>query len=219
MAPDLFPFSPLESRPSLNLRRWRLFLRSVGALRIGFFTSLLFTGLMVYVTSFSPSQRFQAWNYRGSLELIDSNGTLLIDQTRHFATQSYAIIPDNPSRPSPSSSPVSDVLSLEQIRDIVAPTRGFFSRDYSLGLGWNNVSRVCWHYISSTNNLVTGAVYHRGCYPSGGTAGSYLGYTFVLLRTCVRVQYVCGAFPTSDQYSYTLTSPQHCLRGLRNHGK
>jgi hypothetical protein len=34
----------------------------------------------------------------------------------------------------------SDVLSLEQVRDIVATTRGFFSRDYSLYLGWNNVS-------------------------------------------------------------------------------
>jgi len=37
------------------------------------------------------------------------------------------------------SSP-SDVLSLEQIRDIVATTQGFLSRDYSLNLGWNNVS-------------------------------------------------------------------------------
>ena len=39
-----------------------------------------------------------------------------------------------------SSSPLSDVLSLEQIREIVATTRGFFTRDYSLNLGWNNVS-------------------------------------------------------------------------------
>jgi hypothetical protein len=51
-------------------------------------------------------------------------------------------IPANPvfsltSDEAPSS--LSDVLSLEQIRDIVAPTRGFLSRDYSLHLGWNNV--------------------------------------------------------------------------------
>ena len=39
-------------------------------------------------------------------------------------------------------SPVSNFLTLEQIRDIVAPTRGFYSRDYSLYLGWNNVSRL-----------------------------------------------------------------------------
>ncbi|KAH9980621.1 hypothetical protein BJV74DRAFT_887716 [Russula compacta] len=45
-----------------------------------------------------------------------------------------------PSSPSPP--PVSDVLTLEQIRDIVAPTRGFFSRDFSLHLGWNNMRYI-----------------------------------------------------------------------------
>ncbi|KAH9081639.1 hypothetical protein EDB83DRAFT_2539219 [Lactarius deliciosus] len=37
---------------------------------------------------------------------------------------------------------LSDVLTPEQIRDVVAPTRGFFSRDYSLGLGWNNMRYI-----------------------------------------------------------------------------
>ena len=37
-------------------------------------------------------------------------------------------------------SPFSDVLSLEQIRDIVGTTRGFYARYFSLYLGWNNVS-------------------------------------------------------------------------------
>ena len=49
-----------------------------------------------------------------------------------------------PTNHDPSS--LSDDLSLEQIRDIVAPTRGFFSRDYSLYLGWNNVS-ICGNLI------------------------------------------------------------------------
>jgi hypothetical protein len=79
------------------------------------------------VTFFSPSWRLPDWHlsaylYPDPLELADHN--------------------DNPFPPLPSSSPVSDVLTLEQIRDIVAPTRGIFSRDYSLYLGWNNVSRV-----------------------------------------------------------------------------
>lgn len=30
-------------------------------------------------------------------------------------------------------------LELEELRDLVAQTKGFFVRDYSLGLGWNNV--------------------------------------------------------------------------------
>ena len=41
-----------------------------------------------------------------------------------------------------------DVLSLEQVREIVTPTRGFFARDYSLNLGWNNVS-VCSNLIQA----------------------------------------------------------------------
>jgi hypothetical protein len=53
-------------------------------------------------------------------------------------------IPTNNASSSPTSggapSSPSDVITLEQIRDIVATTRGFFSRDYSLNLGWNNVS-------------------------------------------------------------------------------
>jgi len=44
------------------------------------------------------------------------------------------------STPTNHVSSPSDGLSLEQIKGIVAPTRGFFSRDYSLYLGWNNVS-------------------------------------------------------------------------------
>jgi hypothetical protein len=153
MAPDLFPFSPYKSRVALNLRRWRSFLRSNGALRIGFFTTFLLTGLMVYVTFFSPSWRLPDWHlsssfYPDPLELADPNERLLVDPK--FATllpnpTPESIIPDNPPPPLPSPSPVSDVLTLEQIRDIVAPTRGFFSRDYSLGLGWNNVSGVFWH--------------------------------------------------------------------------
>ena len=35
---------------------------------------------------------------------------------------------------------VSDDLDLEALRSIVAGTRGYYARDYSMGLGWNNVS-------------------------------------------------------------------------------
>jgi hypothetical protein len=54
----------------------------------------------------------------------------------------WSIPANHVSSPTSDEAPssLSDVLSLEQIRDIVAPTRGFLSRDYSLHLGWNNVS-------------------------------------------------------------------------------
>jgi hypothetical protein len=75
-----------------------------------FFSSLLLLNLMLYMTFLSPYD------------------PLFFSSSEWFTPTNHA-----------SSSP-SDVLSLEQIRDIVAPTRGFFSRDYSLNLGWNNVS-------------------------------------------------------------------------------
>jgi len=33
-----------------------------------------------------------------------------------------------------------DDMTLEQIREMVSKTKGLFARDFSLGLGWNNVS-------------------------------------------------------------------------------
>jgi hypothetical protein len=78
--------------------------------------SFLLVGLILYMTFLSPDGPFiSEWS-----------------------------IPANHSLSSPTSdeapSSLPDVLSVEQTRDIVAPTRGFFSRDYSLYLGWNNVS-------------------------------------------------------------------------------
>lgn len=39
---------------------------------------------------------------------------------------------------------VSDDLDLEELRSMVTGTRGYYARDYSMNLGWNNVSHpVC----------------------------------------------------------------------------
>jgi hypothetical protein len=50
-----------------------------------------------------------------------------------------------PAQDHPTPKPVppihnADVLDLEALRDLVATTRGFWARDWSLHLGWNNVS-------------------------------------------------------------------------------
>jgi hypothetical protein len=81
--------------------------------------SFLLVGLILYMTFLSP------------------HGPLLLSSSEWTISANHAL--SSPTSDEASSSP-SDVLSLEQIRDIVAPTRGFFSRDYSLNLGWNNVS-------------------------------------------------------------------------------
>ncbi|KAH8993698.1 hypothetical protein EDB92DRAFT_1979327 [Lactarius akahatsu] len=120
MAPDLLPFSRPESHATFQPHRWRSVLHSNGARKIRIFsTGFILTGL-VYVAFFSA--------YGPLLRPLGLADPLLVDPK--FA----------PSRPSPPFPP--DVLTLEQIRDIVAPTRGFFSRDYSLGLGWNNVRYI-----------------------------------------------------------------------------
>jgi hypothetical protein len=81
--------------------------------------SFLLVGLIFYMTFLSP------------------HGPLLLGSSKWFIPKNHAS--SSPTFDKAPSSPP-DVLSLEHIRDIVAPTRGFFSRDYSLYLGWNNVS-------------------------------------------------------------------------------
>ena len=141
MAPDLFPLPPSESYPT-NKPRWqrRSFFLSHCTIKIGFFATTFFlTSLLVHVAFFSPSSHSSSWRLSDwhlpshfdpdSLQLADPSEPSLVDPK-------VANVLPNP--------PVSNNLTLEQIRDIVAPTRGFFSRDYSLGLGWNNVSVSCY---------------------------------------------------------------------------
>ena len=120
-------FSRSGTQAALKLCKWEAFLRSKSALTISFLsTTFLLTGLIAYLNFFStpgPSWRLPNWH---SLSQFDPT----------FLPESASEIP---IRPSPSS-PVSDILTVEQIRDIVAPTRGFYSRDYGLSLGWGNVS-------------------------------------------------------------------------------
>ena len=67
---------------------------------------------------------------------LSPHGPLLLRSSETISTNHAFSSPTSDK----ATSWLSDALSLEQIRDIVAPTRGFLSRDYSLYLGWNNVS-------------------------------------------------------------------------------
>ncbi|KAG8219801.1 hypothetical protein J3R82DRAFT_774 [Butyriboletus roseoflavus] len=52
------------------------------------------------------------------------------------------ILDTSPSPHTPTYVPATDFfkehLSIEEIKAMVSQTRGFYTRDYSLGLGWNN---------------------------------------------------------------------------------
>ncbi len=81
------------------------------------------------------------------MALLSPHGPLLLSSSDPYEPFQLSSNKSTPTNHAPSSntsdeapSSLSDVLSLEQVRDIVAPTRGFFTRDYSLNLGWNNVS-------------------------------------------------------------------------------
>jgi hypothetical protein len=139
-------YSPLPqwhspTQPSHDQTSWRRngFFRSFNTLpRIGIaFGAFLFSTLIFYLTFFSPHDgplSFSSSDWYGlnttSAQRVGSNESL------PAPTNDASALPTPDEEPSPPS----DILSLEQIRDIVARTRGFFSRDYSLNLGWNNVS-------------------------------------------------------------------------------
>ncbi|KAH9173184.1 hypothetical protein EDB89DRAFT_2095346 [Lactarius sanguifluus] len=124
MAPDLLPFSRPELHVACQPHRWRSVLRSNSALKLGFFSTGFFLVYVAFFSAYGPS----SWRLPG------------LNPPSHFDPDPLKLadpLVDPKFAPFPP-----DVLTLEQIRDIVAPTRGFFSRDYSLGLGWNNVRYI-----------------------------------------------------------------------------
>jgi hypothetical protein len=138
MGPDLLTPSPSQLPHNRALRRWRAVLRSA-PLRSGIlFGAVVFISLFLYTTVLSP--RGSLWLRPPDWHGLSQNESLVpdLENTSPSASLSTPI----PVETSPSPPPISDILTVEQIRDIVAPTRGFLTRDYSLGLGWNNVS-VC----------------------------------------------------------------------------
>ena len=183
MAPDLLPLLPSESHAARRPRRWWSFLRSNGALKIGFFSTQFFlTGLIIYLTFFSPhapSWRFPDWHLPSRFD-PDS-------------------VPDDPSSTSRSSSPVSDVLTLEQIRDIVAPTRGFFSRDYSMHLGWNNVSvSVSIRYLLRMISCQVRYIFEAALLQAELLNRTLILPSFIYARACEYNMYVTRSLPCID---------------------
>ncbi len=142
MASDLFPLSPSESYATCKPRWRRSFLLSRRTIKIGFFSTAAFflTSLIVYGIFFFPSRHSSLWGLSDwhFPSRFDLDSLLVVDPKVATLVQRPLPLPFPP----PASR--ADDLTLEQIRDIVAPTRGFFSRDYSLRLGWNNVCISCY---------------------------------------------------------------------------
>jgi hypothetical protein len=140
MVSDPLPRWHSPSPPSRG-RPFRLY-GAVLCLRNGVFgtailSAVIFVGLICYVTSSTPHDhllfRPSAWNGVSQHPNPVYASTSQSSPAFPSPTSSMA----TPWFPPPSSTP--DELTLEQIRDIVTRTRGFYSRDYSIHLGWNNV--------------------------------------------------------------------------------
>jgi len=105
-----------------------------------FFGSFVLVGFIFYMAFLSPHGPllFSSSEPYGFFKLGTSS-TQHLSSDKSTPTNHASSLYEAPSLPS-------DVLPLEQIKDIVATTRGFFARDYSLNLGWNNVS-ICGNMI------------------------------------------------------------------------
>ncbi|EGN96359.1 hypothetical protein SERLA73DRAFT_186078 [Serpula lacrymans var. lacrymans S7.3] len=80
--------------------------------------------------------------------------------------------PDEPPLASPvpvlQLADIGDDPSLDQLHEMVSQTKGFFSRDYSLGLGWNNVryiieAALVQAQILNRTLVIPSYVYARAC--------------------------------------------------------
>lgn len=54
-----------------------------------------------------------------------------------------ASLPHTPTHV-PAANVFKEHLSMDEIKAMVSQTRGFYTRDYSLGLGWNNACPLIW---------------------------------------------------------------------------
>ncbi len=142
MDPPLLPTTHSQPTHGRTLRHWRADIHSSPFRSVFFFGVIIFSSsLILYTTLLSPHGtlwlRPPNWPaiFQHEPPVPDLEHTSLSTSSSEATTTSAET-----SYPSPSPTPIPNVLTVEQIRDIVAPTKGFLTRDYSLGLGWNNVS-------------------------------------------------------------------------------
>lgn len=65
-------------------------------------------------------------------------------------TTETTVVPQPPA-PKPQRKHDDQSLDIDELKDLIGRTRGYYVRDWSLGLGWNNVSLTwtCVHGLSS----------------------------------------------------------------------
>ena len=191
MASELLPQWRSAVPPSHRyvLRRCGPFLRTRnGVLKTVIFSAFTLIGLICYVAFTSQGSRLIRSSDWHGFPRARPNYPQRVHVDPSVSPSATHAYPSPTSSPEPPSPPLATAEpTLEHIRDIVASTRGFFSRDYSLHLGWNNVCMTGITSARRTENPFIDAVYHRCCLPSSRIAQSHLGYSFIYLHSRVRV--------------------------------
>ena len=82
---------------------------------------------------------------------------------------------------------------LKYLSDMVAKTNGFYARDYSLWLGWNNVCNPRKSYLRLLTIMID-ALYHRSSNPSWPDTEPYNNHTLLCIRSRMRIRPVCPRF-------------------------
>lgn len=83
-------------------------------------------------------------------------------------------------------------LSVEELVQLVSTTEGYFTRDWSLGLGWNN---VCSDFVNMIRaNVIADAVYNRLSITTSKASSEDTHYSIVRLCTKLRVRSVGPLF-------------------------
>ncbi|KAI0052882.1 hypothetical protein FA95DRAFT_1174199 [Auriscalpium vulgare] len=178
-APTYAPTHP--GRPPR--RRWAL----PGVSRIGgvgiFLTTAAISGVVFHLFIFSmynPLSRPPSANELRLRPLIDPDSPLYVKPDSPLLLHTKVVDESRPlpsasatPEPAPSSTPPpaplnSEELSLEELRELVSHTKGFFSREYSLGLGWNNMRYIIEAALLQSQLLnrtlvLPSFVYARGC--------------------------------------------------------
>ncbi|KAH0830351.1 hypothetical protein J3R83DRAFT_1745 [Lanmaoa asiatica] len=99
-----------------------------------------------------------------------------------------------PDQPAEGSLLVNDDFDLKALHSMVTGTRGYYARDYSMGLGWNNVSHFASHRLFALIHLqmryiIETAIHH----------GSLLNRTviipsYIYARSCEFQNAICAAY-------------------------
>ena len=77
------------------------------------------------------------------------------------STQYLTVTADAPAPTARDSWVTMNDMTLEEIREMVSKTKGLFTRDFSLGLGWNNVGSSCFANIPILFTKCIDALYSR----------------------------------------------------------